>query len=239
MLSLLFWFRICKLLLLLFFCCCCCWRWFRANFQDQQRSWASRRWKARSSSAIGCRQWMHDGFMDSKNTKPKPKQPKKRTQNVFIYLRSMDEKTSQKATTRMRTRTQSSCWSFHYCCCRCCCCSSCCYCWSFFLGFGFVLWELSQTFFNWFLIFRDSQTKALNPNSVWDLIRNCRWQTQSGIRWALETEAGHNITVNAVLVAIVCLNIIETRFQWVNFEVCPATLWRRTGQRNGRQRKHN
>lgn len=98
----------------------------------------------------------------------------------------------------------------------------------FFLGFGFVLWELSQTFFNWFLIFWDSQTKALNTNSVWDLIWNCRWQTQSGIqRWT--KEAGHNITVNAVLVAIVCLNIIETRFQWVNFEVCPGTLWRRTG----------
>lgn len=29
----------------------------------------------------------------------------------------------------------------------------------------------------------------------------------------LKKEAGHNITVNAVLVAIVCLNIIETRFQ--------------------------
>lgn len=137
----------------------------------------------------------------------------------------MDEKTSQKATTRMRTRTQSSCWSFHYCCCCCCCSSSCCYCWSFFLGFGFVLWESSQTFFNWFLIFRDSQTKALNTNSVWDLIRNCRWQIP---KWdTLWRRRGTILASTLSSLLVVCLNIIETRFQWVNFEVCPATLWRK------------
>lgn len=38
-------------------------------------------------------------------------------------------------------------------------------------------------------------------------LTNPKWDS------VLKKEAGKNITVNAVLVAIVCLNIIETRFQ--------------------------
>lgn len=68
--------------------------------------------------------------------------PKKK-QNSFIYS-IRDEKTSQSDEKNENKNTQF-CWSFHYCCCCCC--------WRFFpFGFGFVLWELSQTFFNWFLI---------------------------------------------------------------------------------------
>lgn len=185
-----------------------------ARFQDQQRSWASRRWKARSFIAIRRGQWMHDGFRKQNPSR------KTRVQN-FIYETSSNE-------TRMRTRTrtefllifllmlQCSCW-----CCYCCCCCS-------------LVWYYE----NWAKHFstglrRRQRHKIQNKSGIFLF-----YFSSSYFFFFWTVDRACIISVNPGPVAVVCLNIIETRFQWVNLELAMALQEGPSGC-DGRLRKHN
>jgi len=147
---------------------------------------------------------------------------KQQQQQQNKKLRKTDYRTlyrRQTKETRMRTRTQTSCWSFF-----------------FVVFFWFCIMRIEPNIFQ--LVSRRRQ-RHKNTNRVWDLDLEFFWLFFSVFFFLNPSKLpewwGQLLLSTLCCVVIVCLNIIEAGSQWVNLEFARAL----NEGKERRLRKHN